>query len=208
MAFTVTFPVSGDPPQSEAVHSWLTEQGEPFEADNPRCAALRALPVRILIEADAPMRAQIEVTETVPLDRLINLLFELSVNCGSDVRLAGVGAVTRADLWLRLADEQDRVRMGHALGRATERGNTEVFKRLWAVLSSISTGRDLRWDARAARIVRLEEVGVPGGISAEEASFLADSPAVGDLVAVPVEGNLHILAWRWLSEAHPGLAEP
>lgn len=208
MAFTVTFPVSGSPPDSEAVHGWLIEQGEPFEADNPRCAALRALPVRILIEQDAPMRAQIEVTDSVPLERLINLLFELSVNCGSDVRLAGVGPVSRADLWLRLADEQDRVRMAGALKRATERGNTEVHQRLWAVLSAISAQRDLRWDARNARIVRLQEVGAPGGITAEEASFLADSPNDGDLVPVPVEGHLHILAWRWLSEAHPGLAEP
>ena len=32
-------------------------------------------------------------------------------------------------------------------------------------------------------------------------------PEVGDVVSVPVKGMLHCLAWRWLSEAYPGIAE-
>ena len=30
----------------------------------------------------------------------------------------------------------------------------------------------------------------------------------GDVIGVGVEGSVHTLAWRWLSEAYPGLAEP
>ena len=167
------------------------------------------LPVRLVVSPDdASMQAQIEVTANAPLVRLVDLMFSLSIKAGADVRLAGEGAVTRAELWMRLTDEQDRIRIAEALRRASERGSAEeVLNRLWAVLAMLAPGRDIRWDAAHERIVELREVGEPGGISLEEAAWHQSDASMGDVIPVPVRGYLHMLAWRWFSEAYPGLAE-
>jgi hypothetical protein len=207
MAFTLTFPTNAPLPAAEDVAAWLTEQGEPFDLEGPTTLALRALPVRLLLGADS-LQGWLEVTSTAPLVRLVDLLFALSVLAGADVHLAGSGQMTRPRLWLRLADEQDRQRIAEAMARADEHGNREdVGQRLWAVLSAIWPGRDLRWDASRSHIVELVEVAEPGGISVEEASWLVEGAAAGDVVARPIGDYLHIIAWRWLSEAYPGLAE-
>ena len=52
-----------------------------------------------------------------------------------------------------------------------------------------------------------EEVGADGGLTLEEAAWLDPEAQLGDLVSVPIDGYLHSLGWRWLSEAYPGLAE-
>lgn len=208
MAFTLTFPTTGSHPSPADVAGWLSEQGEPFEPEGSGTFALKALPMRLVTAEGGAMQAWVEVTSRAPLVRMIDLLFNLSVRAGSDVRLAGTGEMTRARLWMRLADEQDRVRIGESLDRADDRGNRdEVLTKLWAVLAVIQPGRDLRWDAGQRRIVELVEVGAPDGISVEEASWLVEGAAAGDVVPKPIEGCLHILAWRWLSEAYPGLAE-
>jgi hypothetical protein len=207
LAFTVSFPTSGPLPEVGDLASWLTEQGEPFEQDGPETITLRGLPVRIVHEGDA-IRAQLGLTPAVPLTRLVRLLFDLSVRVGADVRLAGVGEVTRASLWLRLADEQDRLRLADALAQAASSSHRdEIFHELWSILASLGQGRDLRWDAAAQRIVELKEVGAPDGISVDEAAWHADRPVPGDQVPVPVGGQLHLVAWRWLAEAWPNLME-
>jgi hypothetical protein len=207
VAFTVSFPTSGPLPEVGDLAAWLTEQGEPFEHDASETITLRALPVRIVHEGDA-VRAQVEVTPTLPLSRLVRLLFDLSVRVGADVRLAGVGEINRAGLWLKLADEQDRQRLATALGQAgTSSHRDEIFHELWSLLSCLGDGADLRWDAASGRIVELKEVGTPGGLTVDEAAWHAERAAPGDQVAVPVVGRHHLVAWRWLVEAWPNLLE-
>ncbi|MBT3218160.1 MAG: hypothetical protein HN348_03645 [Proteobacteria bacterium] len=210
MAFTVTFPTAGQPPVSARVAEWLTERGEPFEQEGPQILSLRALPVRLLVgDESGPLRAHLEVTPNARLTRVIELLFALSFLAGADVKLVGTGAVTRAELWMRLADEQDRQRVANAIERAGEHGNQDnVINRLWRVIASLRPDRDDRWDLQRKRIVEFREIGEPGGITVEEAAWHTDEPESGEVVALPVEGEyLHTLAWRWLSEAYPGLAE-
>lgn len=207
MAFTITFPASGPAPTIEAIRSWLVAIGEAYDEEGPGTVSLGALPVRLVLRK-GELQAWIEVTPDAPLARVVDLLFSISMEAGADVRLVGTGEVTRPQLWLRLADEQDRRRIARALGQAEVHGNhAEVLQRMWAVLAEIGRGRDLRWDAVAARVVEFVEVGVPGGLPTEEAHWLTEDPHTGDLVARPVEGALHLLLWRWLSEAYPGLAE-
>ena len=45
-------------------------------------------------------------------------------------------------------------------------------------------------------------------MAAEEAAFLLEDPETGDVAAVEIHEDLHLVVWRWLSEAWPGLAEP
>lgn len=209
MAYTVTFPTAGPWPEPEEVEGWLTQQGEPFEREGPNSLQLRALPVRlVVIPKERGFQAHIEVTLTAPLVRLVDLIFELSVRGGTDVRLAGTGEATRASLWLRLADEQDRLRLARAIKLAQEQGKKEeVVRGLWTVLDAMVPARDVRWDAARERVVELKEIDQPGGISLEDAAFLVEDPAPGDVVTVEVPGQLHVIAWRWLSEAFPGLTD-
>ena len=219
MAFTITFRSSEPPTPVPTLAEWLTERGEPFVEEGDQVLALRALPVRFLAPLPAlgspqptglstpalpALQAQIEIVPAVQLTRIVDTLFEVSARAGTDVHLAGFGAVTRSELWLRLADEQDRLRIALALRQAREHGNAdEVHKRLWALIASLRDGHDDRWDTATERVVEMLEVGV--GLSLEDARWHAEDPKVGDAVAVPVSGLLHCLAWRWLSEAYPGL---
>lgn len=166
---------------------WLIDRGEPCEVDGTR-VSLRALPVKILLEAT--LSAKATVNTRTPVSRLVGLLFDLSVHLHADVALDGTG-LSRAGLWLRLADEQDRQRIAAALARAEERGcREEVLQRLWTVIAELRPGHDDRWDVSRERIVELLEVG-------------EDVPAE----VVPVAEPLHLAAWRWLGDAWPGLAE-
>ena len=209
MAWTVTFPTAGPCPEPDEVQGWLTEQGEPFERDGPNSIQLRALPLRlVVVPKEHGFQAHIDVTLTAPLVRLVDLIFSLSVLAGADVRLAGSGEATRSSLWLRLADEQDRLRVARAVELAQEQGKKdEVVRGLWSVLDAVAPGRDVRWDAARARVVELKEVDQPGGISLEDAAFLVEDPKPGDVVTIPLEGHPHVVAWRWLSEAFPGLVD-
>ena len=193
------------------VAEWLTAHGEPFEAEGEDTLVLRALPVRFVAARDAEtLQAHLEVTATVPLTRVVDLLFGVSVEAGADVRLTGEGEITRSALWMRLADEQDRVRLEEALDRASDHGNREeVLTRLWAVVAALRPKRDDRWDVGSARIVEMLEVGALDGISLDQAQWHVEDPQLGDVIPVPVHNSLHVhtLAWRWLSEAYPGLAE-
>lgn len=209
MAFTFTFPATARQPAPEEVAAWFTEHGEAFEAEGPYSLALRGLPVRVIAVPGEPLQAHVDVTTTTPLVRVVDLLFELSNRAATDVRLAGVGKVDRASLWLRLADEQDRLRIARALVHAAEQGRRdEVVRGLWGVLAAACPGRDIRWDAGREHIVELKEVGGPTGMPVEEAAFLLEDPETGDVAVVEVHDDLHLVAWRWLSEAHPGLADP
>ncbi len=209
MAFTLTFPSSSSVPSAEEIAEWLTSRGEPFAQSGPTDIALKALPVRLLVDPeDDALVAHLEVTPEAPLSRLVNLLFGLSIAARADVRLAGHGDVTRADLWLRLADEQDRLRIAKAIEQATEHGNRQkILSTLWTILSSASPGQDVRWDVSREQVVEILEVEVPGGIPLEEARWHDAEVQAGDPLPVPVEGHLHILAWRWLSAAYPALAD-
>jgi len=211
VAFTITFPTSGPCPDQILVAGWLTDRGEPFDSEGPGTVALRAMPVRFVVspEQDA-LQAHLEVTATVPLSRLVDMLFGVSVEAGADVRLTGSGEITKAALWMVLADEQDRIRIAETLERAKEHGNIdEIMKRMWAVVSALRPKCDDRWDMQTQRIVQLREIGEDGGLSVEEAKWHTEDPQVGDVVPVPVGGSVHIhsLTWRWLAEAYPGIAE-
>ena len=207
MAFTVTFPTSGPPCPCKTLSDWLTEVGEAFVLEGEDTLVLRALPMRLVSSpAQASVQAQLEVTPTVALTRMVDALFDISMKAGADVNLLGHGPVTRPELWLRLADEQDRLRIGGALRRAREHGNAdEVHKRLWGIVASLRPGKDDRWDAAAERVVEMVDVGEQ--ISVDEARWHAEDAKTGDVVAVPVGGHLHCLVWRWLSAAWPGLDE-
>ena len=179
--------------------------GEPFE-ESPTGLALEAIPLRIDRDHTGQPVVHLHVTTDLLLSRLVGLVFDLSMHLGADVELAGSDTVSRAEMWMRIADEQDRLRIGEALERAAEQGRREeVVRGLWAVLGCLREGRDIRWDAKRKMAVELREVG--DGISAHDAAEHAPNPSPGDLVAVPIkdEGELHILAWRWLSEAYPSL---
>jgi len=207
MAFTVTFPAEGPPCALETLAGWLTEQAEPFTQEGTDMLVLRALPIRFVSNVDnVSLQAQVDVLSSTAVPRMVDLLFEVSMRAGADVNLTAHGQVTRAELWMVLADEQDRLRIAEALGRARELGSAdEVHTRLWAVLATLRTGHDDRWDAAKERAVELVEVG--DVITVEEAAWHVDDPKPGDVISTPVVGYLHCLVWRWLSEAYPSVAE-
>ena len=205
MPLAVSLHTTGPVPDPDALARWLTEQGEPFER-SADALALRALPVRLQATDDDDLTAWLDVTVQTPLVRLVDLLFDLSVVAGADV-MGGRETLTRPGLWVRLADAQDRMRIASALDQADERGTRdEVMRRLWATLNALQPSRDVRWNAELRGIVELREVGAPGGLTVEEAARHGEHD-LGDLVPVPISGPLHLLVWRWLSEAYPSLAE-
>lgn len=207
MPYTVTFPTSEPMCSAADLAAWLTDRGEPHQRDGD-VVLMRAVPVDFVAGDDQEaLRCQIQVNSAVPLSRIVDAVFDVSVRAGADVHLVGVGPVNRAALWMRLADEQDRQRVAESLGRAAQSSHRdEILRRLWGVLAAARTGHDDRWDATSDRIVELLEVG--DGISAEAAAWHSEDPQVGDVISVPVEGSmLHCLVWRWLSEAYPGIAE-
>lgn len=207
MAFTLTFPTAGPLPGPAEIAGWLTEQGEAFEEEGPGVLLLRAIPLRVVFSESGQIQGQVDLRTATPLSRVVRLVFDLSMRLGADVRLAGVGEVQRTALWLRLADEQDRLRIARALVAADEHSKRdEIHTHLWRMLSTLAAGRNVRWDGDRRALVELKEVGAADGISLEEAAWLTETPSAGDTVAVPVEGDMHILAWRWLSEAYPSLA--
>jgi len=207
VAFTVIIHTTGTLPSADAFAEWLTHQGEPFEYEGPQHLGLRGLPVRMIVEDGShEIQAQIDVDPNVPIMRLVDLLFDLSVVAGADVRLAGIGSISRPELWMRLADDQDRQRIARALDKASEHGNhEEVIRRLWAILNVLSPNKDVRWSAEQNCIVEMREIGAEGGISVEEARWHIPDASIGDLIATKLPGFLHSLAWRWLSEAYPAL---
>ncbi|MBX2800053.1 MAG: hypothetical protein KTR31_20415 [Myxococcales bacterium] len=207
MAFTVTFPASSPTCDVSTLGEWLKERGEPFVDEGEDTLVLRALPVRFVASPDnASLRAHLDITANVALQRMVDVIFEVSVRAGADVRLAGHGEMTRPAMWMLLADEQDRLRIAESLRRAEELGSRdEIYQRMWGVLATLRDGRDDRWDAQAERIVERVEVGAD--ISVERAAWHSEGVQVGDEVSVPVVGYLHSLVWRWLSEAYPGIAE-
>jgi len=81
----------------------------------------------------------------------------------------------------------------------------EVAQRLWQIISAVRPGHDDRWDANNHRIVELMEIGE--GVSLEAAQQHLDDPQLGELIGIPIATSMHVLTWRWLSEAYPGLAE-
>ena len=180
MSLLVALHTAGQVPTVESLERWLTEQGEPFQAEDD-VLALRALPVRLALDDDGGLTATLKVKRKTPLVRLVDLLFDLSVVAGADVVLDG-HTLTRAALWLRVADEQDRLRIAAALDQAAERGILdEVMRRRWAVLGAL---REVR----------------PASVDT-----LAESAA--DPEPVAVRTHVHVLAWRWLSGAYPSLHE-
>jgi hypothetical protein len=191
-SFTVALRSAGPAPALSALADWLVERGEPF-AESAGAFALRAVPVHL----SPQLVAQLEIGASTDLPRLVDLLHGLSLFAGADLVLDGKGPVSRAQLWLALADEQDRARIATALRTAREHGDAdEIHRRLWEVVASLRPGRDARWDAQTERIVELHDVGAPGGTEAE------------GTVSVPVDGWVHSLVWRWLSAAYPRLDEP
>ncbi len=206
--FTVVFqdtPTSGrSRPSAAELDRWLTEWGEATAVEDG-CVGLRSMPVRFETPPDRPVRAQISIGPRTALSKLVAVLFDLSTWLGSDVCLET--AVTRAVLWLRLADEQDRQRLAAALDRADEHGSREeVLQRLWAFLAVIHQGRDLRWDAAHRQVVEMLEVG--DGVTREEARRFREDARTGEVIGKPVgPGGVHVLAWRWMNDNYPGLSE-
>lgn len=202
----LTYPTVGPVPDVGAISTFLVEHGEPFEVDETGVLVLRALPVRVVV--DDGVRVHVEITDDVPLTRLVLLLAELGAQLRAEIRLAGVGVVERADLWLRFADLQDRLRIVLALARAEAVAvdRDDVLRGLWSLLVSLGDKRDLRWDPHRLAIVEVRGVGTPGGLTPAEAAWHDASVGVGDTVAVPIETDMHIVAWRWLNEAWPNLS--
>lgn len=207
MAITLGFPTQAPLPELASLGEWLVEQGEAHVVEGTDTLALKAVPLRIVHTGEA-VRAHLEIGPDTQLSRALRLLYALSARLGADVRLSGVGVVDRASLWLRLADEQDRLRLAGAVARAeVHPARDEIARVLWAVVGAAVPGCGVRWDAGRERVVEVREVGAPGGISLDEAAFHAPEARLGDVVAVPVPPPVHLIAWRWLSEAWPALAD-
>ena len=120
MAFTVTLHTVGPVPPLDDLGRWLTEQGEPYEREGLQTLSLRALPVRLLVDEERNVvQAQVDINPTLPLMRLVDLLFDLSVLAGADVRLAGQGEVTRPALWI--ASLRSQRRRGQSAKNSAER---------------------------------------------------------------------------------------
>ncbi len=205
MPFTLRFPTAGPLPAPDDIASWLTEQGEPFEHDETAGLALRALPLHLHLDPGG-IRASVDLAPNTPLPRLIRVLFDLSMRLGADVLLAGVGEVRRPELWLHLSGEQDRLRISVALDQAAAHHvRDEVLTNFWALLSAMGQGRDLRWDFARSAIVQIREVRVPNEERAADSEEPDTDTDPMESVSLPVEGQLHVLAWRWLSEAYPSL---
>lgn len=202
MSFRVAFRSTTPPAGPRDLVAWLTQVAEPA-AEDADGVVLRALPARFTLQ---PFAVDVTLHEWTPLSRLVDVLFDVASQAGADLDLGGK-VVNRSDLWLVLAEEQDRLRTATALRRAREHGNAdEVHRRLWAVLASLRPGSDSRWDAHSERVVELLDVGEQ--VSVEQARELLEGAAMGDVVQQPVAGPIHILLWRWLSEVWPGLCEP
>lgn len=200
----VAFRTTTPPASARDLSAWLTEIAEPC-TEEPDRVTLRALPARLSL---APLAAEVSVQEWTPVVRLVDVLFEVAARAGADLDLDG-RVVNRSDLWLVLAEEQDRLRIAAALRRARARGNAdEIHRRLWSVLASLRPGHDNRWDTTHERVVELVEVVEPPPAGDAESERFASDPATGDLVQRPVPGPIHLLVWRWLSEAYPGVCEP
>lgn len=205
MDFTIRFPTGGPSTDQSALVGWLTERGEPCEAVEG-VVSLLALPVVFRSEAET-LQATLQVTPNLALSRLVDLVFAVSLHVGGDTVLDGVGPISRPELWLYLADEQDRLRIGAALDRSRQLGNSnDVMRHLWSVVHTLRRGKDDRWDAARERIVEVVEVGEEG-LSVLEAQRLDPSVSDGDEVSLPVDGYVHTLAWRWFAETYPSIAE-
>lgn len=203
MAHTLIFTTVGPLPSLSELEAWMTEQGEPFVHEDRHTLCLRALPLRLVLGTEG-LRGEVELGEDVPLSRLVRVIFDLALRVGSEVRLAGTGPVGRPDLWVRFADEQDRRRIARALERADQRGHKEeVLTSLWALLCTLGHGQDLRWDPNTSSIVEVRDVRHTRDLDA--VSISEEEPTPIGTVSVPVHGELHVLVWRWLSEAFPSL---
>jgi hypothetical protein len=201
---TLLFTTVGPLPSPSELQAWLTDQGEPFAQEGEHTTVLRALPLRLVVNTEG-LRAEVELTEEVPLSRLVRVIFDLALRVGAEVRTANAGAVNRADLWVRLADEQDRLRIASALAHAEQRGQRdEVLTALWPVLCALGHGQDLRWDTARRSIVEVRDQrrAIERG---EHDPLTEDEPTPVTSIATPVQGELHMLAWRWLAEAFPSL---
>ena len=187
MSLVATLHTAGPMPSVDALERWLTEQGEPYERDGD-ALTLRALPVVLDPAGESELCCRVSVTARTPLVRAVDLIFDLSVVAGTDVSVGGT-TLTRAQLWVRLAEEQDRQVIARALEQATERGTLdEVMRRLWAILSALAPGRDIRWNAERQSIVELTD-------------------EAGTITPVPPSAHLHLMVRRWLAEAYPSLVE-
>jgi hypothetical protein len=150
VAFTFSFPWVTDA-QPDGLQAWLVGQGEPFELEGHELR-LRALPVQLTANGDA-LLATVDLSAQVRLPRLVGLLFELALWLGTDLQLDG-RPIDRATAWLRLADDQDRMRIAQAIDRAGPRTD-EVLAGLWLVLRALGRHHDLRWDPRSRAIVEI-----------------------------------------------------
>jgi hypothetical protein len=205
VAFTLTFVSTEKPPTIDVLAEWLAERGEPFVAEDGDEVALLAVPVRFRSAADGhSLQAEVDVAPNVSLTRLVDTVHDVSLRSGADLDLAGTGVVTRAQLWILLADEQDRLRIATALRTARQSAVADdVHRRLWAMIASIRPGHDDRWDTLTERVVEVQEA-APG--VAQDGAQSPPSPADGGpTLQVPVGGFVHCLVWRWLSEAYPRL---
>ncbi len=173
-------------PSVTGVAAWLTDSGEPVVVDDRRIV-LRALGA-FLVHEGSQLVAHIDLAASTPVVRLVDLLFDLSSHIGSDLHDAAGTTVTRPTVWFQLAAEQDRIRVGSALARSLEHGVRQVMvQRLWALGASLFPDRDVRWDVTSARFVEV----------------VGEGPVLRSL---PDDRAANLLAWRYLSEAWPGVA--
>jgi hypothetical protein len=189
----------------DEIAACLTAMGEAFEVggpDEPGLLRLRALPV-VLRRTEDALSAEIGLTPSVSITRLLALIYDLALQLGGEVSLDGATPTERAAAWLCFADDQDRLRIGRALDRAEGRAD-EVLRGLWDILVVLGSGRDLRWHPRASRIVEVDR----GELGLEDEPTLSEEEVMDPMLTVrdPAPGT-HILAWRWLTEAWPALAE-
>jgi len=194
---------TGRPVASVAeVADWFLNQGEPCEPQGPTTIALLALPVHLILHPHR-MEAQIDLTPKVPLHRLVRVMADLAIQLGAET-VFHERTMGRSELWLVLAEEQDRMRIQDALDRAEAlHCRSEVLTQLWQLLGAMGQGRDLRWDLSSHRIIEFVDTGPLD--ATEDTVDTVTTQAPGPLRPLQPFEQAHITAWRWLSEAWPNL---
>ena len=98
MAITVTFPTNRPLCTIDELSAWLSDRGEPFASDD-ESIHLRAFPMRFVAAGEqATLKCHIEVTPGMPVQRMVDVVFHVSVQAGADVHVAGEGQRSRATL--------------------------------------------------------------------------------------------------------------
>ncbi len=206
---TVTFDVLlGEPiTDAAAVIRGLALLGEPLEpGELPEVFEHRGLRMQGEV-LGARMRLTAQLHGRTAVDHVLTFVHDLAAQWGGEVALTEVDGerrhvTDRAALWITLADLRDRLRLVGAI-EGDRDTRAEVLRGLWALLQVWGAAMELRYLPDLGRIVAVRpRRGHASTTETEDTEFDAlDTPAH----QAPL--GTHLVAWRWLEETWPSLAE-